>query len=52
MATFLLDVGTEELPASFVEDALAQWRDRLQTDDLEAASAFAIPARKSPKSLH
>ena len=26
MATFLLEVGTEELPASFVEQALAQWQ--------------------------
>lgn len=26
MATFLLEVGTEELPASFVGEALAQWR--------------------------
>ncbi len=26
MAVFLLEVGTEELPASFVTDALAQWR--------------------------
>jgi glycyl-tRNA synthetase beta chain len=31
MATFLLEVGTEELPASFVADALAQWRDRIPT---------------------
>ena len=26
MATFLLEVGTEELPASFVSQALAQWK--------------------------
>ncbi|MFK8184669.1 MAG: glycine--tRNA ligase subunit beta [Phormidesmis sp.] len=26
MATFLLEVGTEELPASFVSSALSQWR--------------------------
>ncbi len=26
MANFLLEVGTEELPASFVEQALAQWQ--------------------------
>ncbi|MEM9116595.1 MAG: glycine--tRNA ligase subunit beta [Cyanobacteria bacterium P01_F01_bin.56] len=36
MATFLLEVGTEELPASFVEEALAQWRDRIPAE-LEAA---------------
>ncbi len=29
MATFLLEVGTEELPASFVREACAQWRDRI-----------------------
>lgn len=29
MATFLLEVGTEELPASFVQDALEQWRSRI-----------------------
>ncbi|MEM9449258.1 MAG: glycine--tRNA ligase subunit beta [Cyanobacteria bacterium P01_E01_bin.6] len=26
MATFLLEVGTEELPASFLDDAFEQWR--------------------------
>ncbi|MEO0984181.1 MAG: glycine--tRNA ligase subunit beta [Cyanobacteria bacterium J06639_14] len=41
MATFLLEVGTEELPASFVEEALAQWRDRIPTD---LAEAFLTPA--------
>jgi glycyl-tRNA synthetase beta chain len=29
MATFLLEVGTEELPASFVDEALMQWRSRI-----------------------
>ncbi len=29
MATFLLEVGTEELPASFVRDALEQWQGRI-----------------------
>ncbi|MDX2214571.1 MAG: glycine--tRNA ligase subunit beta [Oculatellaceae cyanobacterium bins.114] len=29
MVTFLLEVGTEELPASFVADALEQWRSRI-----------------------
>lgn len=29
MASFLLEVGTEELPASFVDEALAQWRSRI-----------------------
>jgi len=27
--TFLLEVGTEELPASFVDDAIEQWRSRI-----------------------
>jgi glycyl-tRNA synthetase beta chain len=29
MATFLLEVGTEELPAGFVDEALEQWRSRI-----------------------
>ncbi len=29
MATFLLEVGTEELPASFVADALEQWQEKI-----------------------
>ncbi len=29
MATFLLEVGTEELPAAFVDEALGQWRSRI-----------------------
>ncbi len=36
MATFLLEVGTEELPASFIDDALMQWRDRIPKDLSEA----------------
>jgi glycyl-tRNA synthetase beta chain len=32
MATFLLEVGTEELPASFVGDALQQWQARIAPD--------------------
>jgi glycyl-tRNA synthetase beta chain len=32
MATFLLEVGTEELPAQFVASALAQWRSRIPAD--------------------
>ncbi|WP_346292957.1 glycine--tRNA ligase subunit beta [Sphaerothrix gracilis] len=30
MATFLLEVGTEELPAGFVDSALNQWRSRIE----------------------
>ncbi|HEY9831239.1 MAG TPA: glycine--tRNA ligase subunit beta [Stenomitos sp.] len=29
MPTFLLEVGTEELPADFVDSAIAQWKDRI-----------------------
>ena len=29
MPTFLLEVGTEELPATFVDEAIAQWQSRL-----------------------
>lgn len=29
MASFLLEVGTEELPARFVDEALSQWRSRI-----------------------
>jgi glycyl-tRNA synthetase beta chain len=32
MATFLLEVGTEELPADFVDGALEQWRSRIPQD--------------------
>lgn len=32
MATFLLEVGTEDLPASFVSSALKQWQSRIPTD--------------------
>ncbi|MEL6552274.1 MAG: glycine--tRNA ligase subunit beta [Cyanobacteria bacterium J06621_11] len=32
MATFLLEVGTEELPASFVSEAIAQWKSKIPTE--------------------
>jgi glycyl-tRNA synthetase beta chain len=32
MATFLLEVGTEELPAQFVASALQQWRSQVPAD--------------------
>ncbi|WP_013323721.1 glycine--tRNA ligase subunit beta [Gloeothece verrucosa] len=31
MPSFLLEVGTEELPASFVDEAIAQWQNRIAT---------------------
>jgi glycyl-tRNA synthetase beta chain len=42
MATFLLEVGTEELPASFVSDALKQWQTRVLADLQEQALAPAL----------
>jgi glycyl-tRNA synthetase beta chain len=51
MATFLLEVGTEELPASFVKSALEQWRSRIPTDlathvlTSEKVEVFGTPRR-------
>ncbi|WP_017297580.1 glycine--tRNA ligase subunit beta [Nodosilinea nodulosa] len=51
MATFLLEVGTEELPASFVSDALHQWQTRIpaELDELalspEAVHFYGTPRR-------
>lgn len=39
MATFLLEVGTEELPASFVDAALQQWRSRIP----QSLAAHSLP---------
>ncbi|MGF1515886.1 MAG: glycine--tRNA ligase subunit beta [Elainellaceae cyanobacterium] len=36
MATFLLEVGTEELPAGFLDQAFAQWRSRIPASLAEA----------------
>ena len=38
MPAFLLEVGTEELPASFLSDAITQWRSRIP----QALSAHSI----------
>lgn len=52
MATFLLEVGAEELPASFVEEALHQWRDRVPADLSEAFLApTAIEYYGTPRRL-
>lgn len=40
MVTFLLEVGTEELPASFVSSALEQWRSRIPAS---LADVFLTP---------
>ncbi|NET02233.1 MAG: glycine--tRNA ligase subunit beta [Sphaerospermopsis sp. SIO1G1] len=51
MTAFLLEVGTEELPASFLSGALAQWRSRipqtLETNSLKAETVevFGTPRR-------
>ena len=42
MATFLLEVGTEELPASFISEALDQWRSRIIADLEEQ---FLVPQK-------
>jgi glycyl-tRNA synthetase beta chain len=42
MATFLLEVGTEELPADFVATALQQWQQRLPQ---ELAAAHLAPQK-------
>ena len=42
MATFLLEVGTEELPASFISEALDQWRSRVNADLKEQ---FLVPQK-------
>ena len=40
MATYLLEVGTEELPAEFIDGAVAQWRARVGQS---LAEAFLTP---------
>jgi len=51
MATFLLEVGTEELPASFVGAALKQWRSQIpqalaeQSLTSQAISVYGTPRR-------
>ncbi|MBR8832910.1 MAG: glycine--tRNA ligase subunit beta [Stigonema ocellatum SAG 48.90 = DSM 106950] len=51
MPAFLLEVGTEELPASFLSDAIAQWRSRIpqalaaQSLTNEAVEIYGTPRR-------
>src|SRR5919199_1618887 len=51
MPQFLLEVGTEELPATFVDDAIAQWQSRIpkSLDDQfltpEAIEVYGTPRR-------
>ncbi len=52
MPTFLLEVGTEELPASFVADAIAQWQSRLsKTLDEQFLTPDAIKIYGTPRRL-
>jgi len=51
MPNFLLEVGTEELPASFVDSAIAQWRSRISQSlgdnnlTAEAIEVYGTPRR-------
>ncbi len=51
MATFLLEVGTEELPASFLDDAFEQWRTLIPTSlheqflSPESVNVYGTPRR-------
>ncbi|MGF1479229.1 MAG: glycine--tRNA ligase subunit beta [Cyanophyceae cyanobacterium] len=51
MPTFLLEVGTEELPAAFVESAIAQWQHRIpqslaeQFLQAETVAVYGTPRR-------
>lgn len=52
MATFLLEVGTEELPASFVDEALEQWRSRIpQTLADHALAPESVELYGTPRRL-
>lgn len=52
MATFLLEVGTEELPASFVGSAIAQWQTLIPQSLTEASlTTTAIKVYGTPRRL-
>ena len=52
MATFLLEVGTEELPASFVGSAIAQWQAKIpQSLDESLLTYDAIEVYGTPRRL-
>ena len=52
MATFLLEVGSEELPASFVPQALAQWQSRVLADlQAQALTPSALHLYGTPRRL-
>jgi glycyl-tRNA synthetase beta chain len=52
MPTFLLEVGTEELPANFVESAIQQWQSRLsQSLDEHLLTPDSIQVYGTPRRL-
>ncbi|MEQ9000950.1 MAG: glycine--tRNA ligase subunit beta [Coleofasciculus sp. B1-GNL1-01] len=52
MSTFLLEVGTEELPANFVESAIKQWQSRLsQSLDQYLLTPDSIQVYGTPRRL-
>jgi glycyl-tRNA synthetase beta chain len=52
MATFLLEIGTEELPADFAREALPQLRDQVRADlDRLRLAATAVRCTGTPRRL-
>jgi glycyl-tRNA synthetase beta chain len=52
MPGFLLEVGTEELPASFLGDAILQWRSRIpQSLDNNSLSSASVEVYGTPRRL-
>jgi len=52
MATFLLEVGTEELPAGFIESAVAQWRSHIpESLEVYSLSPTKVEVYGTPRRL-
>ncbi len=52
MPAFLLEVGTEELPASFLSEAIAQWRSHIpQTLEAHSLTNEAVKVYGTPRRL-
>ncbi|QSJ17423.1 glycine--tRNA ligase subunit beta [Nostoc sp. UHCC 0702] len=52
MPAFLLEVGTEELPANFLSDALVQWRSRIpQSLEANNLTSAAVEVYGTPRRL-
>ena len=52
MATFLLEVGTEELPASFVGSAIAQWQTLIPRSLIDASlESLSVKVYGTPRRL-